>query len=397
MFSFTALPPLALYVHLPWCVQKCPYCDFNSHEARHEIPQRAYIDALLRDLETTLPRIWGRPIYSIFIGGGTPSLFAPEFIDELLNGIRARVPLSADAEITLEANPGAADEQRFAGFRAAGVNRLSIGVQSFSSALLSRIGRIHDGAQALHAVAAARAAGFDNINLDLMFGLPGQTGEEALADINTALELRPAHISYYQLTIEPNTAFAHAPPLLPNDEACWEMQSRGIERLAAQGYARYEVSAYARAAMRCRHNLNYWTFGDYVGIGAGAHGKITDASTSWITRLWNPRHPREYMARPETAGERALTTGDAVFEFMMNALRLIDGFTLELFTERTGLASDIVAADLDMAGERGLIERQGQHVRPTPLGINFLNDLVQIFLPPDSDNDNMRERQCQSL
>ncbi|KAF0190713.1 MAG: oxygen-independent coproporphyrinogen III oxidase [Gammaproteobacteria bacterium] len=383
MFAFTALPPLALYIHLPWCVRKCPYCDFNSHEAKHELPERAYVDALLRDLEESLPRVWGRTIYSVFIGGGTPSLLSPEAIDTLLTGVRARLPVSAGAEITLEANPGTVDEQRFTGFRQAGVNRLSVGIQSFSSPLLERISRIHDGAQSRRAVEAALRAGFDNFNLDLMFGLPGQSVAEALADIATAIELQPRHISLYQLTLEPNTAFAHTPPVLPDDDACWEMQTRGIALLAQHGYARYEVSAYARSGSTSLHNLNYWTFGDYLGIGAGAHGKITDAHTQTITRAWKRRHPREYLDQPGPAGEKVLTPDDAVLEFMMNALRLTGGFTTELFTERTGLPPDWIGAALEAAKIRGMIEWDGYNIRPTAFGMNFLNDLVQLFLTPD--------------
>lgn len=382
MFTFAALPPLALYIHLPWCVRKCPYCDFNSHEARQDVPERAYVEALLRDLEQSLPRVWGRTIYSVFIGGGTPSLFSPEAIDALLTGVRARLPVSAAAEITLEANPGTVDEQRFSGFRQAGVNRLSVGIQSFSAAALQRIGRIHDGAQALRAVEAVQRAGFDNFNLDLMFGLPGQGVDEARADIAMAIELQPRHISLYQLTLEPNTAFAHAPPALPDEDACWEMQTRGIALLAEHGYARYEVSAYARAGHASRHNLNYWTFGDYLGIGAGAHGKLTDAHTRTITRQWRRRHPRDYMEQPDLAGETVLTPEDTVAEFMMNALRLTGGFTTELFTERTGLPPARISATLADAKSRGLIDSDGYTVRPTALGMDFLNDLVQMFLAP---------------
>jgi oxygen-independent coproporphyrinogen-3 oxidase len=383
MYAFTALPPLALYIHLPWCVKKCPYCDFNSHEAKQEVPERAYIDALLRDLEASLPRVWGRTIYSVFIGGGTPSLFSPEAIDTLLTGVRARLPVSAGAEITLEANPGTVDEQRFTGFRQAGINRLSVGVQSFSSPLLARIGRIHDGAQSQRAVEAARNAGFDNFNLDLMYGLPGQSVDAALADIATAIELQPRHISLYQLTLEPNTAFAHSPPALPDDEVCWDMQTAGIDLLARHGYARYEVSAYASAGAVSRHNLNYWQFGDYLGIGAGAHGKITDAHTQTISRTWKRRHPRDYIDQPGAVDERNLSADDAALEFMMNALRLTGGFTIELFTERTGLRPDRLGPALDAAKGQRLIEWDGYNVQPTPLGMNFLNDLVQLFMTPD--------------
>ena len=382
MLNFASLPPLSLYVHIPWCVRKCPYCDFNSHEARAKIPELEYIDALLRDLEQDLPRVWGRIVHTIFIGGGTPSLFSPEGIDRLLSGIRARLPLDQNVEITLEANPGTVELERFRGFRAAGINRLSIGIQSFEEEKLKALGRIHGRAEALRAAEAARAAGFDNFNLDLMFGLPGQTVEQALADMRTAMALRPTHLSAYQLTIEPNTLFHARPPTLPDDDTTWEMQSQLQTELAAAGYRQYEVSAYARPGYECRHNLNYWKFGDYLGIGAGAHAKITDASG--IKRLWKVKHPNEYLrtaGMPEgIGGEQQLSRHDATAEFMLNALRLVDGFPSPLFQERAGLPISACEPELAQAENRGLIEWNTRTIRPTPQGRRFLNNLLELFV-----------------
>lgn len=385
MFHFTALPPLSLYVHLPWCVRKCPYCDFNSHEAREAVPEQAYVDALIADLEQELPAIWGRPVESVFLGGGTPSLFAPASIDRLLSQLRALLALPATAEVTMEANPGTVDAGRFAEFRAAGVNRLSIGVQSFDDAMLKKLGRIHGAREAAAAAECARAAGFENLNLDLMYGLPGQDVGQALADVATAIALQPTHLSHYQLTLEPNTAFAHAPPALPDDDTSWEMQRHCQARLAAAGYEQYEVSAYARANHRCRHNLNYWLFGDYIGIGAGAHGKISSAQRQRIVRTAKLRHPREYLQKAATpariASERTLTRRDAGFEFMLNALRLNDGFPVALFAQHTGLPLTVVEQPLRSAEEKGLIAWDLHHIRPTELGLRFLNDLTALFLP----------------
>ena len=387
MFHFTALPPLSLYVHLPWCVRKCPYCDFNSHEARDAVPERAYIDALIKDLEQELPSIWGRPIETVFLGGGTPSLFSPDSIERLLSQLRALLNLSATAEVTMEANPGTLETDRFAAFRAAGINRLSIGVQSFNGAMLQRLGRIHGAREAIAAVENAHAAGFEEINLDLMFGLPGQSVAEALADIEQAIALQPTHISHYQLTIEPNTHFAHAPPSLPDEDVSWEMQQRCQARLAEQGYAQYEVSAYARAGHRCRHNLNYWLFGDYLGIGAGAHGKLSRADTQRIQRSAKLRHPREYMekaaAESRIASTHALTRREAGFEFMLNALRLNEGFPVALFAQHTGLPLTVVERPLREAEEKGLIQWDMHYIRPTELGRRFLNDLTALFLPEE--------------
>ncbi len=382
MFAFPFLPPLSLYVHLPWCVRKCPYCDFNSHAVRDGIPERAYVDALLCDLDVELPSVAGRRIETIFFGGGTPSLFSPESIARLLAGIRQRIALAPNTEVTLEANPGTVDTERFRGFRNAGVNRLSIGIQSFDDDKLKALGRIHGRAEALRAAESARAAGFDNLNLDLMFGLPWQTLEQALTDVRIAIEQRPTHLSVYQLTIEPNTLFHAQPPALPDDDATWEMQQALQALLATNGYRQYEVSAYARPGFECRHNLNYWQFGDYLGIGAGAHGKITTDNN--ITRRWKLKHPEDYLSKTGTlaaiGGEQRLTRADAIAEFMLNALRLTEGFPVSLFTERTGLAPDAVEASLRHAEQQGLVTRNATAIRPTEQGQRFLNNLIELFI-----------------
>ena len=387
MFHFTALPPLSLYVHLPWCVRKCPYCDFNSHELKDDVPEQAYIDALIADLEQELPAVWGRPVETVFIGGGTPSLFSPAAIDRLLSQLRALLALPATAEITLEANPGTVETGRFAEFRAAGINRLSIGIQSFDDGMLAKLGRIHDARQAVAAAEAAHAAGFTEFNLDLMYGLPGQDVAHALTDLEQAIALRPSHLSHYQLTIEPNTRFAHSPPALPDDDGIWEMQQACQARLAPSGFENYEVSAYARAGHRCRHNLNYWRFGDYLGIGAGAHAKISSAQTQRIVRSAKLRHPRDYLAKAATprrvAEEHIVSRGEAGFEFMLNALRLSDGFPAALFAQHTGLPLSAVEAPLHQAEDKGLIEWDVHTIRPTALGKRFLNDLTALFLPED--------------
>ena len=391
MLNLTAPPPLSLYIHYPWCVRKCPYCDFNSHQAGDEsldaTREKDYIAALLRDLEQHLPAVWGRQIYSIFIGGGTPSLLSPDGLDSLLSQLRALLPLVADCEITLEANPGTVEQGRFAAYRQAGVNRLSIGVQSFDDTMLQRLGRIHSGSEAIRAAEAAHGAGFDNFNLDLMFGLPGQGEQAAQTDLRQAIALSPTHISWYQLTIEPNTAFAHAPPVLPEEEALWAIQTAGQVLLADSGYGQYEVSAYAREGRRCRHNLNYWRFGDYLGIGPGAHGKITHCSDGRIERTWKKRHPREWLQAGDgtamMAGRRDISRPDLVLEFMMNALRLVEGVESSLFSANTGLPITAAEGPLRRAVELGLLEWDIERIAPTVKGRDYLNELLALFLPEE--------------
>ena len=391
MFNFTATPPLSLYVHIPWCVRKCPYCDFNSHEARDEIPEAAYIDALIADLEQDLPAVWGRTVETVFFGGGTPSLFSPEGIDRLLADVRARIPLKPEAEITLEANPGTVDHARFKGFREAGINRLSIGIQSFQPELLKKIGRIHSGTEAITAVEAAHQAGFKNFNLDLMFGLPGQTQKQALQDLQMARDLQPAHISWYELTIEPNTWFHRHPPQRPDDDTLWEMQQAGRTLLEAAGYQRYEVSAYGRAQRQCRHNMNYWQFGDYLGIGAGAHAKISDAATQGITRTAKQRHPRNYLdnahSNARISNSNRITPADALLEFAMNALRLDQGFSPAAFTAATGLSYTGIESIVNKGVADGLLSHDGSIIRTTPKGQRYLNELLQQWMPDTTDHD----------
>ncbi len=383
--QLTTPPPLSLYVHFPWCVRKCPYCDFNSHatsDARSGIPQAAWIAAVIADLEAALPQVWGRRVHSVFIGGGTPSLLDADGVDALLTAIRMRLPLDPLAEITLEANPGTAEAGRFRAYRAAGVNRLSLGIQSFNDGLLERIGRIHNGADARRAIDAA-AAHFERINLDLMYALPGQTLEQALNDLETALTFSPGHLSCYHLTMEPNTPFGHAPPpQLPDADSAADMQDALEDRLATAGFTHYETSAFARPGAQALHNLNYWTFGDYLGIGPGAHGKLS--SHEGIVREMRHKHPQRYLdgaARGDFIQERRAVTADELpFEFMMNALRLTGGFPLPLFAARTGLPLEAAANGLRAARERGLIEIEGDTLRPTTRGRHFLNDLLQLFL-----------------
>jgi len=380
-------PPLSLYVHLPWCVRKCPYCDFNSHPLRTEDDEAAYLNALLADLDLELALVPGRPLHSIFIGGGTPSLFSGASIRRLLQAVRERASCEPRLEVTLEANPGTAEARRFAAYREAGVNRLSIGVQSFTPRSLELLGRIHGPDEALEAVELARRAGFENLNLDLMFGLPEQDLEGAKRDLDTALQLAPEHLSYYQLTLEPNTLFCHRPPPLPDDRVLWEMQQQGRSQLAARGFTRYEVSAYARAGRQCRHNLNYWGFGDYLGIGAGSHGKLSRPG-QWIERRWKLRDPRAYVAAAGTpaalAGRRELSRNDLVLEFMMNALRLDEGFDVRQFEARTGIGYAEVRMRTERLREAGLLELAGQRIRPSEMGLRFLNDLLEAFLPEGS-------------
>jgi putative oxygen-independent coproporphyrinogen III oxidase len=386
--QFKALPPLSLYVHIPWCVRKCPYCDFNSHEIRAGVPEEDYVAALLADLDAALPLVWGRRIYTIFIGGGTPSVFSGRAIDTLLAGVRARLSLAGDAEVTLEANPGTVEAEKFRDFRAAGVNRLSLGIQSFNPRLLKAIGRIHDEREARRAIEIAQTH-FDSINLDVMYALPGETGAEAAADIETAIGCAPGHISAYHLTIEPNTYFHRYPPVVPDDDLSAGMQLDIEAVLAAAGYEHYETSAFARPGMRSRHNLNYWMFGDYLGIGAGAHSKISFADR--IVRQARYRQPAQYMSAAARGAavleEHELTAGDAAFEFMMNALRLNGGFAPALFTERTGLPLTLMLKPLAAAEDRGLIERGHARIAPTVRGQRFLNDLLQIFLEARVSND----------
>jgi len=385
MFNFTTTPPLTLYIHIPWCVRKCPYCDFNSHEVREGIPERAYISALLDDLEQELPASRGRPVESVFFGGGTPSLFTPEGIDRLLGELRARMTIKPGAEITLEANPGTVDHEHFSGLRAAGINRLSIGVQSFQPELLEKIGRIHSRRDAIRAAEAAHAAGFENFNLDLMFGLPGQTQQQAMADLRIAMDLEPAHLSWYELTIEPNTWFYRHPPRLPDDHLLFAMQAAGSALLEMRGYQRYEVSAYARAGRQCRHNLNYWLFGDYLGIGAGAHGKLTDAAQQVIRRSAKIRHPEDYLAAQngETfrSRQQELAPADVVLEFLMNALRLDDGFAAETFTTTTGLPLDALEPGATRALDEGLLVRTDDRWYASEKGQRYLNNLLQYWMP----------------
>jgi oxygen-independent coproporphyrinogen-3 oxidase len=374
-------PPLSLYVHIPWCVRKCPYCDFNSHAGQPD--GEAYVEALLADLATEARDVSNRPLGSIFFGGGTPSLFSPAAISRILAAVREQLPLADDVEITLEANPGTADAGHFAGYRAAGVNRLSIGVQSFDDTMLGRLGRIHSASEARGAFHLARAAGFDNINLDLMYGLPGQTPGMAIDDLRQATALHPEHLSWYQLTLEPNTAFhATPPPAIPDDEILGEIAETGIPLLAGEGYAQYEVSAYASHDRRCRHNLNYWQFGDYIGIGAGAHGKLTLAGEG-VVRRRKQRHPRRYMetalAGNAVSGEHRLQDDDLLMEFMLNALRLNEGVPAAWFEQRTGLALSAIGQRLALARSQGLIEEDANRICPTPNGRQYLNDLLLLF------------------
>lgn len=378
-------PPLSLYVHVPWCVRKCPYCDFNSHERRGEVQWREYVDALIRDLEQDLPLVWGRVVHSVFFGGGTPSLMPPEFMDDFLQRASALLSLAPGCEITLETNPGTAEHGRFEGYRAAGINRLSFGIQSFDDRALQTLGRIHNSGEAERAVRMAQDAGYDNINLDLMYALPEQDLAGALHDIERALALNPTHISHYQLTLEPNTVFYARPPeRLPDDDSAWDMQMECQSALAAAGFKQYEVSAYARDNRRCQHNLNYWQYGDYLGIGAGAHGKITEGAAQQIRRRDKLKHPRVYLdtvGTPTNFGTDEMVTADRLpFEFMMNALRLNDGFPLSMFELRTGLDRAVIAQPLAMALERELITVEGDLVRPTELGRRFTNDLMELFL-----------------
>lgn len=378
-------PPLSLYVHIPWCVRKCPYCDFNSHEGRGDLPFAAYVDALLADLDFDLPLVWGRTVQSVFFGGGTPSLMPADFIDRFLQGASSRLRFAPGCEITLETNPGTAEHGRFEGYRDAGVNRLSFGIQSFDDGCLKRLGRIHDSAEAETAVKLAQDAGFDNFNLDLMYALPQQTLAMAEHDLKRAFALQPTHVSHYQLTLEPNTVFAARPPAgIPDDDSSWDIQEHCQSMLADAGYRQYEVSAYAQAGRECAHNLNYWKYGDYLGIGAGAHGKITLGHDQSILRRWKHKHPTRYLAdagnQSVIGGEERVAPERRAFEFMLNALRLVDGFTLTGFEACTGLTRASIEPQLHTAITRGWLTIGNDHVQPTQSGRRFTNDVVSLFL-----------------
>jgi putative oxygen-independent coproporphyrinogen III oxidase len=378
-------PPLSLYVHLPWCVRKCPYCDFNSHEQRGVLQFEAYVDALIADLDHDLPLVWGRTVQTVFFGGGTPSLFPPDAIDRFLQLASARLRFAPNAEITLETNPGTVEHGPFPGYRNAGVNRLSFGVQTFDDGCLQRLGRIHSSGDAVRAVQAARDAGFDNFNLDLMYALPGQTLAMAEDDIERAIALQPTHVSHYQLTLEPNTVFAvRTPAGIPDEDSAWDMQEACQARLAAAGYTQYEVSAYALPGRQCAHNLNYWRFGDYLGIGAGAHGKLTLGANQQVLRRWKAKHPTEYLLKAGTAaaigGDDVLSAERLPFDFMLNALRLNDGVPIAMFEARTGLPRTTIAGKLAIAHERGWLETDENWLRPTELGRRFTNDVIGLFL-----------------
>lgn len=380
--------PLSLYIHMPWCVQKCPYCDFNSHRLRSDLPEQQYVEQLTRDLEKDLPRVWGRTVQTIFIGGGTPSLFSPEAFEQLFRNIRKLIQVSPHAEITLEANPGTVEQQRFTGYRDVGINRLSIGIQSFCDQQLKKLGRIHDSAQAIRAMDAARAAGFDNFNLDLMFGLPDQTHQEALHDLQRAIDCDSTHLSWYQLTLEPNTLFHHNPPPLPEDDALAQMQTAGIALLSNAGFEQYEVSAYAKNKRYCEHNINYWRFGDYLGIGAGAHGKVTDFNKQQVLRTWKVKHPKAYLLCEDNfiGGEHIVDTDDLVFEFMLNALRLNRPIEFDLFCARTGLSKECLTDPLQLCEQQHLLTQTTSGFTLTDHGKLFLNNVASAFLPSRSTN-----------
>jgi putative oxygen-independent coproporphyrinogen III oxidase len=379
------LPPLSLYVHLPWCVRKCPYCDFNSHALKGDLPGDEYVEALLKDLEQELPLVWGRPVHSIFFGGGTPSLFSAKQIAALMSGIRSRLRVSPEAEVTLEANPGTTEHDSFSAYREVGVNRVSLGVQSFNDDRLSDIGRIHGRAEVEQAVAAIHHSGIQNFNIDLMFALPGQSPGEALEDVRDAVACEPAHISHYQLTIEPNTAFHASPPVLPDEDSSWEMQQECGQALSQAGYEQYEISAWARPGSQCRHNLNYWRYGDFIGIGAGAHGKLTLPSEQTVRRRIRQRHPRSWMEGvwqgKGIIEDRALDRDERVFEFFLNQLRLRDGVQKSQLKPRAGVAWSEVAARVEAAIEKGLLRDDNELLSPTDLGWRFSNEIQAIFLP----------------
>jgi len=383
--QFKNLPPLSLYIHIPWCIKKCPYCDFNSHAAPEQLPEDEYIDALIRDINAELPQVWGRRLSSIFIGGGTPSLFSAKALDRLLSHIHAVLPAVSEMEITLEANPGTFEQNKFSDYRQLGINRLSVGIQSFNDQYLSTLGRIHSGLEARRAIDMAHKAGFENFNLDLMYALPGQSTTDALSDLKTALDCLPTHLSQYQLTIEPNTYFhTHTPNQLPENDQIWEMQDNSQILLNEHGFKQYEVSAYAQAGRTSRHNMNYWEFGDYLGIGAGAHAKISQANNNRVFRSSKLKQPKAYMQH--AGSEAAISQQDDIsteqmdFEFMLNALRLKSGFDTELYAERTGQALSAIQPKLDLAVSKGLLEITESRIKPSQQGFLFLNDLQMIFL-----------------
>jgi oxygen-independent coproporphyrinogen-3 oxidase len=380
--------PLSLYIHFPWCIQKCPYCDFNSHAVNGELPEKRYIDALIRDLEMELPFIWGRRLESVFIGGGTPSLISAAGMQRLMSALRRLLPMRPEMEITLEANPSTFEQARFKQYRDCGINRLSIGIQSFNHDHLRRLGRVHNGQEALVAAEIAKQAGFDNFNLDLMFALPQQTQAQAMQDLQTAIECQPSHISWYQLTIEPNTFFHHSPPAnLPDDDCIADIQDQGVEILQQAGFKQYEVSAYSQAGKQCAHNRNYWEFGDYVAIGAGAHGKVSQLQTNSIERYFKYKQPQRYMQACEQGDARSqtsiLSTQDLSFEFMLNALRLKQGVERTLFEQRTGLSLDVIARPLQSAMDKGLLSEDPQCLSSSDLGWRFLNEVTTLFLSDD--------------
>lgn len=380
---FSQTLPLSLYIHIPWCVRKCPYCDFNSHAAKNDLPMDLYVAALLHELDQHLSLIPNRPLMSIFFGGGTPSLFSAHAIEKILRGVEKRIAFHPQIEITLEANPGTIDQVRFREFYQVGINRLSLGIQSLQNEKLQSLGRIHDRDHAIRAIEITKEAGFSNFNLDLMYGLPNQSIDDALADLTMALSHQPPHLSWYQLTIEPNTLFHHQPPPLPADDLLWEMQSAGLLLLRDANLHQYEVSAFAQHNNECRHNRNYWEFGDYLGIGAGAHSKITTHETNQVLRFSQVKNPRGYLIteKRKITNTQILSATDLIFEFMLNALRLTSGVPIDLFTERTGLSLSSIQAHLQIAKNRGLIVDDNKCLRPTELGKKFLNNLVEIFLP----------------
>lgn len=373
------LPPLSLYIHIPWCVQKCPYCDFNSHALKGDVPHQEYVDHLLADLDTDLPLASGRELHSIFIGGGTPSLLSAEAMQALLDGVRARIPLTPDAEITMEANPGTVEADRFSGYQRAGINRISIGVQSFDPQKLTRLGRIHGPGEAKRAAHLAAGLGLRSFNLDLMHGLPDQSLDEALDDLRQAIALNPPHLSWYQLTIEPNTLFSSRPPTLPDDDALWDIYEQGHALLSAAGYQQYETSAYAKPGYQCQHNLNYWRFGDYLGIGCGAHGKLT-FSDGRILRTVKVRHPRGYMQGTYLDKQHDVANDDRPFEFFMNRFRLLEAAPRADFTAYTGLEEHCIRPQLDQALAQGYLTETATHWQITEHGKLFLNSLLELFL-----------------